>query len=504
MVLFGYNSWSLKSQLKVSFLLSSLFLCIGLILLTKYQLSSLEDEITQEYTSSLISSITSQMTELGFEESLYLAEELSTFIKFNKQFALATSIILGFSDIPIPIVPSAPVQDISYSITDYDYTTGCFMTSYPTLSQAGIELEAKEAGMDKIYPLFQASSYLYIYTGFEIDEIIHYYPGCLTTDRTYTPVVREWYYRAKDNPNTTQITEPYQDAQTLNWVVTVSRAILDNSEEVYGVAACDITLVELTTKTSSIKILENGFAMLVSSGGMILTLPVQWDLNLALAYQVFEESITGISEELWNNVTVATDGTLFEITKNTTNYMFMKFNINPFTGVDRVTHYLLIFADKDEVIGPITSFNYEYSSTVFTIFASVISITIFTFLFISLALHFLSTVLSRKLLFIKKNFAKIVYRGFLIDTTKTIDFALIDKTKRGLETLFAAVKIKIAQVKDTEEMFSYYSWGSTRPKDKFHFHDWAEEIYPLNVYSNSSLDWSKSLPEIQNILSKSQ
>ena len=497
MAWFGYNSWSLRSQLKVSFLLPSLLVCIGLLLITKYQLSSLEDKISLNYTSSLIVSITSQMTELGLEESEYLSAELSSFIQFNKQFALVDSMILGLSDIPIPTLPGTPVQDTIYSLTDNDYTTGCFMTSYPTLSPAGIELEAKESAMDKIYPLYEASSYLFIYTGFEIDEIIHYYPGSITSDRSYSPVVREWYYRAKDNPNTTQITEPYQDSGTFEWVVTVSRAILDKTGEVYGVAACDITLVELTTKTSSITILENGFAMLVSSGGMILTLPVEWNLDVSAVYQVFEESITGISEDLWNNVTGSDDGTVFEISKNTTNYMFMKFSIDPFTDYDKVTHYLLIFADKDEVVRPVTAFTYSFSSTTYTIFVCVISIAIFSFLFFSLTLYFFSTILSKKLVFIKKTIAKIVYRGFLTDTTKNIDFNLIDRTNSGYESLFTAMKIKIINVKETEDMFSYFSWGNTRPKDKFHFHDWVDKIYPLNLYSNTLMDWRKNLSDIR-------
>ena len=53
-----------------------------------------------------------------------------------------------------------------------------------------------------------------MYSGFQIDEIIHTYPGVFSSDRTYSPVVREWYYQAQDNINRTMITEPYQDATT--------------------------------------------------------------------------------------------------------------------------------------------------------------------------------------------------------------------------------------------------------------------------------------------------
>ena len=496
---FGYDSWSLGSQLKVSFLLSSLLVCIALILITKYQFSDLQDQITQQYTSSLRTTFISQMIDLGIEESNYITQELQNFMSFNEQFTQIDTMILGLLNIPSPIIPGTPIQDTIYSPTDNDYTTGCFMTSRPKLSKAGKELEAKEAGMDQIYPLLESGNYLFIYSGFEIDEIIHYYPGGYTGDRTYSPLVREWYYSAKFNPSITQISEPYQDIGTFEWVITVSRAILDSVGVVYGVAACDITLVQLTSKTNNIKLLENGFAMLVTSGGMILTLPTAWNLDVSNVYKVFEESITGISEVLWNNVITSNDGAIFEVTNNLTTYILIKFSINPYANIDKVTHYLLMFADKDEIIAPLASFTNSYSSTNYTVFLTVISITIFAFLLISSVLYLLLRVLLSKIFFMRKTFVKIVNRALLTDITRDVSLDSIEEAKVGIERLFTALKTKLAELKNIEKNLSYFPWGNTRPQDKLIFKEWIEKLYPFNLHTNKLIEWRRGFADIENV-----
>ena len=128
---------------------------------------------------------------IGQEEAKFTNREFKNFIKFNQQLHDIDSVILGFSNEPPPITTGIPVQDIVYTVQDNDYSTGCFMSPVVTLSKAGIELETKDSAMDKIYPLMASDNYLYIYSGFEIDQIIHYYPGSLTSDRTYSPLTRE-------------------------------------------------------------------------------------------------------------------------------------------------------------------------------------------------------------------------------------------------------------------------------------------------------------------------
>ena len=130
------------------------------------------------------------MKSLGNEESERIAQEFANFIKFVEQIHDINSVILGFNNMPSPILANKPIQNSIYSLNETDYSTGCFM-SKNLLSVNGVLFENKEAGMDYLYPLIYTNNYLFIYSGFEIDEIIHFYPAKLIINKSFTPLARE-------------------------------------------------------------------------------------------------------------------------------------------------------------------------------------------------------------------------------------------------------------------------------------------------------------------------
>ena len=438
------------------------------------------------------------MNVLCQEEVGYITQEFITFRKCVEKLHDIERLVLGFTSVPIPIVPNPPIQDTVYLSTDMDYTTGCFMSRFSELSQAGKDLEAKEAAMDKIYPMLYNPNYLWMYSGFEIDEISHLYPGSFTSDRTYSPVVREWYYQAQDNINRTMITEPYQDSTTFIWIVTISKAFVDQNGKVFGVVGCDITLADLTTKVSRVKILEKGFLMIVSSGGMILTVPKSWNETIGQTILIFDEAYTGISESLWRVISESADGSFFEMTRFNTVYIFIKYSIKPFEDKTRVSHYLLIFGDKAEILEPLKDLTASYNENYQIIFASALVIGITLFFVVICFLHFYSKNLSKSLNFIKKIFSDIVHRALMPNITKTVQFPETEQQKCGTQNLNEATINKIERTKELENKFSYFQWGNTRPRDKLTYLEWSEKIYPFNLYSDKQMDWRKSIPEILN------
>ena len=160
MVLLSFNSWPLGRQLKINFIASSLFVSISLIILTNYLLQWLQSEMTSNYSNLLQTTIKDQMNVLCQEEVGYITQEFITFRKCVEKLHDIERLVLGFTSVPIPIVPNPPIQDTVYLSTDMDYTTGCFMSRFSELSQAGKDLEAKEAAMDKIYPMLYNPNYL--------------------------------------------------------------------------------------------------------------------------------------------------------------------------------------------------------------------------------------------------------------------------------------------------------------------------------------------------------
>ena len=438
------------------------------------------------------------MNVLCQEEVGYITQEFITFRKCVEKLHDIERLILGFTSVPIPIIPNPPIQDTVYLSTDIDYTTGCFMSRFTELSQAGKNLEAKEAAMDKIYPMLYNPNYLWMYSGFQIDEIIHTYPGVFSSDRTYSPVVREWYYQAQDNINRTMITEPYQDATTFIWIVTISKAFVDQNGNFFGVAGCDITLADLTTKVSKVKILEKGFLMIVSSGGMILTVPQSWNETIGQTILIFDEAYTGISESLWRVISESADGSSFEFTRFNTVYIFIKYSIKPFEDKTRVSHYLLIFGDKAEILEPLKDLTASYNENYQIIFASALVIGISLFFVVICFLHFYSKYLSKNLNFIKNIFADIVHRALMPNIIKNFQIEVLHKSKFYSRSFIEATKTKTNLIKKVQDKFSYFQWGSTRPVDKLTYLEWSKKIYPLNFYSNKEMDWKKSIPELIN------
>lgn len=498
MVFLDYNNWPFARQLRINLIFFSVLVCLALILITWYQLRWLKDDISSDYSNLLTHRLSTQMECLVHEEGEYIAQELSNFIEFVDELNNIEKLILGLTNVSEPIIPGPPVQHYEYAPGEFDYTHGAFMSSYSELSDEAIELEKKQAAMDFIYPLISEPNYLFIYSGFEIDEIIQFYPGGLMGSPTYSPIVREWYYKAKDNQPITIITEPYVDAITYYSVVTVSKAILKESGEFIGVSASDVTLNELTTRTSKIKILENGFLMLVSSGGMVLTFPESWNLTLTEPLKIFDEDISGISMDFWQEILSSPDETTFQYTRLNITYILIKYTINPYKDINHTTHFLLAFADKNEIVAPVESFSISYVEAYTMIFIIVTVIAAIVFFFIAGALQLTTNSLSKKLKMVKKIFAKISQRALLPEVTRNISFNEIERNRKGIESLVMATKIKVNRIRDTEERYSYFQWNMTRPNEKFYFNRWLNVLYPFNLYNSKAMSWRKSFSILQS------
>lgn len=83
---------------------------------------------------------------------------------------------------------------------------------------------------------------------------------------------REWYQLAASNPNDIQWTSPYVDAATGEFVLTATKAVLQNNR-IVGVIGLDIQLSALTQEFSDRAISHDGYILMLDENGIAIVHP---------------------------------------------------------------------------------------------------------------------------------------------------------------------------------------------------------------------------------------
>lgn len=88
----------------------------------------------------------------------------------------------------------------------------------------------------------------------------------------YDPTARPWYQDAVKNRGNAAISQPYIDATTGSFVISVSKTVEFN-DKIVGVVSIDIDLSTLSQQLSSIKFGQTGYVFLTDSNGIIIAHP---------------------------------------------------------------------------------------------------------------------------------------------------------------------------------------------------------------------------------------
>lgn len=307
--------------------------------------------------------------------------------------------------------------------------TGTFYTQQEEdLSTEGINLMTRDAAMDKLYPIIFKDSYSSIYAGYEINEIFHSYPGQKLAT-VYTPLVREWYYKAKASPGEVIVTEPYRDANSNDFMISISTALI-NESKVYGVVSSDIKLTRISELLQNIDIIGNGYILLISKGGMILTQPASWNV-LSETLRIFDTEMTGLDEDLWvdiQNLDIKEDELQEFEDMNNTDFYFVRSFVRPYTNdPELISHYMLVCAEQEEIESSVDDLDDDYENSYLLIFWIVVCGSIITFLTIGASIWYSTQKVSRQLNIIEKLFTKIVFRALFADVTRGISCEKVDR-----------------------------------------------------------------------------
>lgn len=496
MKLCSFRSMSANLQIKIILYPLAIILLSLLTVILLLILNQLNNEFSSFYTNNSLDLSISQSTSISLLEKDYVTKVLQNKISFLKRYNSMNTLILGFNSENPPVISDPAISHVEFFNKPANYTVGCYMSPKTEISSKGRKIIEIQGGMDKILPLLTKTDYLYIYTAFEIDEIIHYYPAEYTSDLSYTPVVREWYYKAKDNTDKVMVSEPYFDFTSGYVVITISSAIKNKKGEFFGVTACDVTLFTLSDYISNIKIFDYGFTLLISQGGMILNSPNLWNIEINSPERVYGDRVTGITKENWVEIIKNSDGKIWEYNRNGTDYFIMKYSIQPF-GNEETSHFLLVFLKKSELLQGYSDYKKTYSEVykAFSIICIVFFVVIFTIF--GFFLNIFMVYLKRTFKIIKIWFEKIVSR--VLDPN--MDNEIYDggnKRKQHYEWISNIIKKKINHISRTGMKFGHYSWGETRPKDQMIYLKWMNKMYPNNKFSNETLSWRNKLEKLQD------
>jgi PAS domain-containing protein len=112
----------------------------------------------------------------------------------------------------------------------------------------------------------------------------------------YDPRVRPWYALAKENPGKVVRTDPYTSLTSTDVNVGVVTALVDETNQVYGVVGIDITLANLTHYIENVQSGQNGYMVLLDKNGTFLA-----SRNRRLRFQtidaIFKDNVEPIYEE---------------------------------------------------------------------------------------------------------------------------------------------------------------------------------------------------------------
>lgn len=87
---------------------------------------------------------------------------------------------------------------------------------------------------------------------------------------SYDPRTRPWYTLAKENPGEVVITDPYRPITSSDVKIGISKALVDENGNVYGVVGTDLTLIDLTGYISGIETNYEDGIVLTDHNGIIL------------------------------------------------------------------------------------------------------------------------------------------------------------------------------------------------------------------------------------------
>ena len=209
------------------------------------------------------------------------------------------------------------------------------------------------------YSHLQLPEFRWLYVGFENDLWINY-PGSSVggtdvdrNDEPWYPTDDEFYQEIRAGLGEMVYYGPYLDPIDNVLLMSIGRAVYDDSNTLMGIVAGDISIEDIRTKILDVQVLETGYAALITESGDILAHPDVDDDVYERYYTQFDRLPTlqefetdGTESALTPveiNQILSGDTGIIEFTKNNENFILAH------TAVDVGGYICIIIVPVDEV-----------------------------------------------------------------------------------------------------------------------------------------------------------
>lgn len=463
------KTWSIRTQTMIF---------VGIMILIGVLIVALLIKLLLDWMGYFISSTLSSNQESLYKDNLLKSLELAS-ITLTLEYKKYCKIVNFMADAMRMITNGYLIQSQIPAIFSNPFlenkklfNTGAFHSKYyPHISQAGIQLINDSKPMDIIFPKIKEKSLNFMYFGFEQDELFYCYPGQKMPE-SYTPIVREWFYEALVNQYQVVTSEPYIDAVTGEYVVTISKTLKASIGKLC-VAGVDVNLDKIQNLILSTTKDEEIILIVATLKGFVILSP--WILPFGT--RLFEKSLTGFSEDLWDEMLNGSDIIPFTFESiDQIIYTCYKKLVYP---INTTPTYIIIYcfdqASYDSKVVEST-FTDSYSLIVYLVISillltSFISAIIYLYIAQKVIRILNKTCRSLKEILLKagaKRFNRL-WRRYRIDTNNVVLANILDMINEKLEN-----------IEKEDVHYKDYYWGLIRPNDMFLYKDIIGKMLPTN------------------------
>ena len=114
----------------------------------------------------------------------------------------------------------------------------------------------------------------------------------------YKPETRPWYVGAYEKNGRVFYSDPYMDANTGEFILTVSKLLLDRDKRPFGVIALDVFLCSIADFIDQLQLLNSGYGMMMDSERRFIIHPVDELFGMRLESLSGRSGIVEIAERL--------------------------------------------------------------------------------------------------------------------------------------------------------------------------------------------------------------
>ena len=349
-----------------------------------------------ESESSLIDQITRQAKAVSAENSELLNQRLTRFLQGGVSpivYATTDTTRSGYSQGYLPSFfdfnPDPPlVTDsrhripVSFSHSTY-YFPGTTESSIGTFTKQQNETRDNSTHLDNFFPNIY-NNYQHLiqsYVGYEENGMWRRYPGNFTKDRSYDPRARSWYIAATDSTSGYDVSDPYQDFNIQEWMITVAQQIYDNLGTFIGVAGSDLTIDNLRDIIDSVLFLDSGKVSIFQTDGIVVA-DQEWSMDKTdpIGYTYQDLTNPRISTGTWESITSIEPGQtkVHNFNSGGDDYLVITTNLDSFNG----KYLVSVFIKESDITKPIepTLQKLEDNGTTSIIILVVIAVVVSAFM----------------------------------------------------------------------------------------------------------------------------